>query len=54
MKESVKKNRSSRTLPSHQTYTHNPKPNKPVVSQLATSQNYNCTQLTPKTGSSAF
>jgi hypothetical protein len=31
-------NRSSRALPSHRTYTHNPKPNKPVVPQLATSQ----------------
>jgi hypothetical protein len=27
-----------RTLPSHQTYTHTPKPNKPVDPQLATSQ----------------
>jgi hypothetical protein len=26
------------TLPSHRTYTHTPKPNKPVDPQLATSQ----------------
>jgi hypothetical protein len=31
-------NRSSRSLPIHRTYTHNPKPNKPVVPQPATSQ----------------
>jgi hypothetical protein len=31
-------NRSCRTLPSHRTYTHTPKPNKPVDPQLATSQ----------------
>jgi hypothetical protein len=30
--------RSSCTLPSHRNYTHNPKPNKPVIPQLATNQ----------------
>jgi hypothetical protein len=31
-------NRSCRTLPSHRTLTHTPKPNKPVDPQLASSQ----------------
>jgi hypothetical protein len=44
-------NRSSRALPSHRTYTHNPKPNKTVVPQLATSQKLKVHSITPKTAS---